>query len=112
MSLAKQFTAFGFDGHELPRAKTAAGDRYQSPSSWAGTGPPGGGEAAGVGLAVTDGVGTVDEEVDCPHDEARTMIAMPSTAAIAAEPIPRRAVMRVLQRSQRTWLQGYESLGP
>ena len=93
VSLIKQFTPVGFDGHDILRATTAAGGRNQSPSSWAGTGPPGGGDAVGVGLEATDGVGTVGEEVDCPHDEARTEIAIPSEAAIAGQPIQRGAVM-------------------
>jgi hypothetical protein len=57
-------------------ALISAGSTYQPPSSWAGTGPPGGGPAA------ADVVGRVAEEVGWPHDEARKTKAMPSKTAI------------------------------
>jgi hypothetical protein len=49
----------------------SAGCRYQPPSNWAGTGSPCPGDAAKVGAAEVDGVGSFAEGVDCPHDEAR-----------------------------------------
>jgi hypothetical protein len=88
--------AVGGDGHALVPsvAMTAAGGRNQSPSNCAGTGPPGGGDAAGDGLEATDGEGegVFADEVDWLQDEAKATNVMPSSEAIAGEPIQRSIV--------------------
>lgn len=96
-------------------AALADGFRNQLPSNWAGTGPPGGVDGDGVGLATGDELGAADgvdriaEEVDWPHDEPRKTIARASSTAIAGEPIQRWVVMPVRPRSQHTSLQCWES---
>lgn len=95
------------DGHGV-KGPVADGFRNQAPSNWAGTGPPGGGDADGVGLATAgdggaaDGVASFAEDVDWPHAEPRKTNATASRAVIAGEPIQRRAVMRVRQRSEHS----------
>src|SRR5450759_3872548 len=57
-------------------AMTIAGGRNQSPSNWAGTGPPDG------GLGAADGVASFAEAVDWPHEETKKTSPMPSKTAI------------------------------
>jgi hypothetical protein len=57
------------------------------PSNSVGTGPPGGGDAVGVGLGTTDGV-SVAEGVDWLHDEATKTNAMPSREDTPLLPMP------------------------
>jgi hypothetical protein len=57
----KQFAGVATFGHGGPpvagglRAKATALGWNQSPSNWAGTGPPGGGDAGGIGVTPFEG---------------------------------------------------------
>jgi hypothetical protein len=113
----KQFAEVATNGHGGPpvagglRAKATSLGWNQSPSNWAGTGPPGGGDgditAAGVGLGPREGV-CFAEEFDWPHDEAIRTIAMANRLVIAGEPTLRLAVMRVLRMDVKLGIGGLE----
>lgn len=64
------------------KSLTTDGGMNQSPSSWAGSGPPDG-EAAGSALAALDGVGSFADDGDSPHDEARRTSAHRAEMTIA-----------------------------
>jgi len=78
-SWKKQFVGVGFPGHGIPLTSvTDAGGRYQLPSNWAGTGPPGGGDAVGVGR------GTADVDVGCVAEELERVDALQAVSKTAA----------------------------
>jgi hypothetical protein len=98
------------------KSLATAGGRNQSPSNWAGTGAPGGGDgvaAAGVCLTATDGVGTVAKEVDWPHEEARKATALTTAMRVATIrfdiPDPRKSVLVSMLFS--TFLRLFTGLG-
>src|ERR1700693_378786 len=93
---ASALTGFG----QAMRASTAAGVRNQSPSSCAGTAPPGGGERTGAALATAPGPGAAAEVVAWPQADAsrpNAHIAARTTVGIAFEiPGPPKAAVAIV----------------